>query len=89
MTRFQTVSWVEPAKPNEQSIGRFRSLLRCALDFDTIFLIHSLTGFNVGWMTLYPSTNVLHATSHNPAPWWKTLRGFPPYGRATGPRYQP
>lgn len=56
MTRFQTVSWVEPAKPNEQSIGRFRSLFRCALDFDTIFLIHSLPGFNVGWMTLHPST---------------------------------
>ncbi len=89
MTRSQTVSWVEPAKPNERSIGRFRSLLRCALDFDTIFLIHSLPGFNVGRMMLHPSTNVPHATSHNPTPWWKTLRGFPPYGRATGPRYQP
>jgi hypothetical protein len=89
MTRFQTVSWVEPAKSNEQSIGRFRSLLRCALDFDTIFLLHSLPGFNVRWMTLHPSTNVLHATSHNPTPWCKTLRGFPPYGCGIALRYHP
>jgi len=44
---------------------------------------------NVGWMTLHPSTNGLWAAGHNPNPRWKTLRGFPPYGRATGPRYQP
>ena len=43
----------------------------------------------VGRMTLHPSTNVLWAAGHNPYPRWKTLRGFPPYGRATGPRYQP
>ncbi len=44
---------------------------------------------NVGWMTLHPSTNVLWAAGHNPYPRWKTLRGFPPYGRVTEPRYQP
>jgi hypothetical protein len=89
MTRFRTVGWVEPAKPNEQSIGTLRSLLRCALDVAATCLNHSLPVFNVGWMTLHPSTNVPHATGHNPNPRWKTLRGFPPYGPATGPRYQP
>jgi len=44
---------------------------------------------NLGWMTLHPSTNVLRAIGRNPSPRCKTLRGFPPYGRATGPRYQP
>jgi len=88
MTRFRTVGWVEPGKPNEQSIGIFRSLLRC-MDFDTICRTHGLTGFNVGWMTLHPSTNVIHATSHNSTPWCKTLRGFPPYGRGIALRYHP
>jgi len=88
MTRFRTVDWVEPAKPNEQSIGTLRSLLRCALNVAAI-CPHSLAGFNVGCMTLHPSTNVLWAAAHNPKPRWKALRGFPPYGRATGPRYQP
>jgi len=44
---------------------------------------------NVGWMALHSSTNVPPATGHNSNSRWKTLRGFPPYGRATGPRYQP
>ncbi len=88
MTRFRTVDWAEPAKPNEQSIGTLRSLLRCALNVAAICL-HSLAGLNVGWMTLHPSTSVPYATGHNLNPRWKTLRGFPPYGRVTGPRYQP
>ncbi|AZZ44892.1 hypothetical protein C1896_08225 [Pseudomonadaceae bacterium SI-3] len=62
--------------------------LRCTFSFDAMRPNHNLSYANVRWMMLHPSANVPHATGHNQNPRWKTLRGFPPYGRATGPRYQ-
>lgn len=44
---------------------------------------------SVGWMTLYPSTYMLQTRSHCKNQRCKTLRGFTPYGLATGPRCLP
>ncbi len=93
MTRTQTVGWVEPAKPNERSIGHRAGTLRlsrrCTLDFDATCSNHSLPGTNVGWMTVHPSTNVRQPQILIPNQRWKTLRGFPPYGFPTVRRSLP
>jgi len=88
MTR--TAGWVEPAKPHERAIGyrHVPSINRMSVGLRR-YASQPQPTCNHRVDDASPSTNVPHATGHNPYPRWKTLRGFPPYGRATGPRYQP
>lgn len=73
----------------EDGVGTKRPSPRSKLGVAAVRRNDSPPRAKVGWMTLHSSTNVPYATGHNPNPRRKTLRGFPPYGRATGPRYQP
>ena len=87
MTRLLILGWAASANPKERDNGHRTGT--STMGSDATPLNRNLPCANVGWMTLHPSTYVLQPRLHCQNQRWKTLRGFTPYGRATGPRCLP
>ncbi len=87
MTRLRILGWAASANPKERDNGHRTGT--STMGSDATPLNRNVPCASVGWMTLHPSTNVLHTRSYDQNQRWKTLRGFTPYGRVKGPRCLP